>query len=245
MYQGGRLKCSCEPLTTHWERLRGSDVTPHMDLDLLDHVSFWNCPLLVNTDYHFHPYTCKHLRLKNPELWCKTKRESNKCSCFRKNAPPNLTIGTEACLFFWLLIFKCPVALQKLPWVLKNTLDFFFSAVSMMPHLLAGSKPCRWTKAWGLLSQRQVLIMLHVLLVFHDNWPSEWHRVTLRSWLHCGYQMITPVPCHDSQSWHPSATKSAPGRILIYFDLICLMYLSIYLFLYLLVCVDQQLGRSL
>lgn len=111
---------------------------------------------------------------------------------------------------YFLLFFKCTVALYKLPCTLKNTLLTFFPCCQHDASSFGRIEPLPLSKNLGLLSQRQVLIMLFVLLVSHDNWPSEWFCVTLRTWLHCGYQMIRLIPCHDSQSWHPTENKSAP-----------------------------------
>lgn len=124
MYRGGGggWNTFWEPLSRHWERLRSSDVTPHMDVDLLDHVSFWNCPLPAISDYRFSSCMCKHLSLKNPEVQFKTKRESNECLSFWKNKLLNLRIRIRARLFWKKMpssISGTPLNAQERSWPLS------------------------------------------------------------------------------------------------------------------------------
>lgn len=147
MYRGGGdgWNTFWEPLSRHWERLRSSDGTPHMDVDLLDHVSFWNCPLTAISDYRVPSCMCKHLSLKNPEVQFKTKRESNECLSFWKNKLLNLRIWIRARLFWK----KMPSSISGTPLNAQERSWPSFAAVSMMPHLLAGSKLCSITKTLG------------------------------------------------------------------------------------------------
>lgn len=157
MYRGcgGGWNTFWEPLSRHWERLRSSDVTPHMDVDLLDHVSFWNCPLPAISDYRFPSCMCKHLSLKNPEVQFKTKRESNECLSFWKNKLLNLRIRIRARLFWKKMpssISGTPLNAEELSGTLRNALDLF-RCCQHDASSLGRIEALQHYKNFGLLSQ--------------------------------------------------------------------------------------------